>query len=159
MEKGFLDRVEDNAVVRTWAEMMQRKKGDSLAEGYVSELWDFTRVSATQNNLQELKEIWDQWNDEWITARIKQKGDSKCIPWKNLKDLILAHSNVRKKVDVFALSIYGLVVFPKTLGHIDEAVIDLFDRLEKRVTPVLVILAETFRLFTIEGDSGFTKEG
>ncbi|MFQ6654592.1 hypothetical protein Gotur_025511 [Gossypium turneri] len=235
MEKGFLDRVEDNAVVRTWAEMMQRKKGDSLAEGYVSELWDFTRVSATQNNLQELKEIWDQWNDEvrqlffsnygnlpylldmkvdkrlfrtlaqfwnpayscftfgnvnlvptieeymtllrcskilvdkvyskainaltflkrlmnvigmseqWITARIKQKGDSKCIPWKNLKDLILAHSNVRKKVDVFALSIYGLVVFPKTLGHIDEAVIDLFDRLEKRVTPVLVILAETFR--------------
>ncbi|MFQ6654589.1 hypothetical protein Gotur_025511, partial [Gossypium turneri] len=111
MEKGFLDRVEDNAVVRTWAEMMQRKKGDSLAEGYVSELWDFTRVSATQNNLQELKEIWDQWNDE---------------------DLILAHSNVRKKVDVFALSIYGLVVFPKTLGHIDEAVIDLFDRLEKR---------------------------
>ncbi|MFQ6654593.1 hypothetical protein Gotur_025511 [Gossypium turneri] len=77
-------------------------------------------------------------SEQWITARIKQKGDSKCIPWKNLKDLILAHSNVRKKVDVFALSIYGLVVFPKTLGHIDEAVIDLFDRLEKRVTPVLV---------------------
>ncbi|MBA0788690.1 hypothetical protein Gotri_026321 [Gossypium trilobum] len=26
MEKGFLDRVEDNATVRTWAEMTQRKK-------------------------------------------------------------------------------------------------------------------------------------
>ncbi|MBA0670659.1 hypothetical protein Goklo_029073, partial [Gossypium klotzschianum] len=37
---------------------------DSLAEGYVSELWDFTRISVTQNSLQELKEIWDQWNDE-----------------------------------------------------------------------------------------------
>ncbi|MFQ6658734.1 hypothetical protein Gotur_027864 [Gossypium turneri] len=45
MEKGFLDRVEDNATVRTWAEMTQREKGDSLVEGYVSELWDFTRVS------------------------------------------------------------------------------------------------------------------
>ncbi|MBA0787414.1 hypothetical protein Gotri_026011 [Gossypium trilobum] len=214
---------------------MQREKGDSLVEGYVSELWDFTRVSVTQNNFQELKEIWDQWNNEvrqlffsnygdlpyllymkvdnrlfralaqfWnpayscftfgnvdlvptiekymallrcskilvdkvyskavntptflkrlmnitgmseerVTARIKQNGDSKCIPWKNLKDLILAHPNTRKKIDVFALSIYGLVVFPKTLRHVDETVTDLFDRLEKRVTPVPTILAETFR--------------
>ncbi|MBA0754211.1 hypothetical protein Gogos_021616, partial [Gossypium gossypioides] len=189
MEKEFLDRVEDNAVVRTWSEMTQREKCDSLAEGYVSELWDFTRISVTQNNLQKLKEIWDQRVDlvptieeymaflrcskiqvdkvyskavnvptflkrlmnitgmieQWVIARIKQKGDSKCIPWKNLKDLILAHPDARKKVDVFALSIYGLVVFPKALGHVDEAVTDLFDRLDKRVTPVSAILTETFR--------------
>ncbi|MBA0731579.1 hypothetical protein Golax_020296, partial [Gossypium laxum] len=60
MEKGFLDKVEDNAAVQTWSEMTQRGKGDSLGEGYVSELWDFTHISVTQNNLQELKEIWDQ---------------------------------------------------------------------------------------------------
>ncbi|MBA0574797.1 hypothetical protein Golob_024462 [Gossypium lobatum] len=24
------------------------------------ELWDFTRINMTQNNLQELKEVWDQ---------------------------------------------------------------------------------------------------
>ncbi|MFQ6652030.1 hypothetical protein Gotur_024089 [Gossypium turneri] len=168
MEKGFLDKVEDNAAVRTWAEAVQREKGDSLAERYVSELWDFTRISVTQNSLQELKEIWDQWNNEvrqlfysnygdlpylldmkvykhlfralaqfWNTAygcftfgrvdlvptveeytallrsRIKQKGDSKCIPWKNLKDIILAHPDTKKKIDVFVLSIYGLVIFPR----------------------------------------------
>ncbi|MBA0701478.1 hypothetical protein Goari_005546 [Gossypium aridum] len=186
-------------------------------EGYVSELWDFTRISVAQNNLQELKEIWDQWSDEtkqlfysnygdlsylldvkvdkrlfqalaqywnpayscfmfgkvdllptieeyttllrcpriqvdkacaraayvptflkklmnitrmseqWFTARIKQKGDSKCIPWRNLRCLILAHPDVRKRVDIFALSIYGLVVFPKALEHVEEAVADLFD--------------------------------
>ncbi|MBA0880495.1 hypothetical protein Goshw_002662 [Gossypium schwendimanii] len=84
-------------------------------------------------------------SEQWVTARIKQKGDSRYIPWKNLKDLILVHPDSRKKVDVFALSIYGLVVFPKTLGHVDEAIIDLFDLLEKRVTPVPTILAETFR--------------
>ncbi|MBA0673214.1 hypothetical protein Goklo_025051 [Gossypium klotzschianum] len=33
-------------------------------EGYISELWDFTRVNVTQSNLQELKEIWAQWDDE-----------------------------------------------------------------------------------------------
>ncbi|KAL1062050.1 hypothetical protein V6Z11_D13G054700 [Gossypium hirsutum] len=227
--------VEDNAAVQNWSETTQHEKGDSLAEGYVSELWDFTRVSVTQKNLKELKEIWDRWNDEikqlfyssygdlpylldlkvdkhlfralaqfwnpaysfftfgkvdlvpmveeytallrcskiqldkaysraanvptflkklmnitgmseqWVAARIKQKGDSKCIPWRNLKNLILAHPDTRKRVDVFALGIYGLVVFPKALGHIDEAVTDLFDRLDKGVTPVPAIPTETFR--------------
>ncbi|MBA0785844.1 hypothetical protein Gotri_026687, partial [Gossypium trilobum] len=44
----------------------------------------------------------------------------------------------KKRVNVFALSIYGLVIFPKVLGHIDDVVSDLFDRLDKRVTPVPV---------------------
>ncbi|MBA0670287.1 hypothetical protein Goklo_024623 [Gossypium klotzschianum] len=144
MGDGFLDRVEDNAAVRTWAEITQREKCDSLVEGHVSELWDFIRVSVTQNNLQELKEIWDQWNNE-VRQLFYSKGDSRCIHWKDFKDLILAHPDVGKRVDVRALSIYGLVVFPKTLGHVDEAVTDLFDRLDKRVSPVSVILAETFR--------------
>ncbi|MBA0753621.1 hypothetical protein Gogos_005410 [Gossypium gossypioides] len=66
-------------------------------------------------------------NEQWVAARIKQKGDNKCIPWKNLRDLILALPDTKKKVDVFALSVYGLVVFPKALGHIDKADIDLFN--------------------------------
>ncbi|MBA0752154.1 hypothetical protein Gogos_001017 [Gossypium gossypioides] len=57
MEKGFLDKMEDNAAVRIWAETTQQENGDSLIEGYVSELWDFTRISATQNNLQDMKKI------------------------------------------------------------------------------------------------------
>ncbi|MBA0730396.1 hypothetical protein Golax_022784 [Gossypium laxum] len=64
MENEFLDKVEDNAAVQTWSVATHQEKGDSLAEGYVSELWDFIRISVTQNSLQELKEIWDQWNDE-----------------------------------------------------------------------------------------------
>ncbi|MBA0765139.1 hypothetical protein Gotri_014388 [Gossypium trilobum] len=84
-------------------------------------------------------------SEQWVAARIKQKWDSKYIPWKNLRDLILAHPNARKRVDVFNFSIYGLVVFPKALGHVDEAISDLFDRLDKRVTLIPAILAETFR--------------
>ncbi|MBA0575152.1 hypothetical protein Golob_024636 [Gossypium lobatum] len=59
----------------------------------------------------------------------------------------MAHPNVKKKVDIFALSFYGLVIFLKALGHVDEAVSDLFDRLDKGVTPVPAILAETFSHF------------
>ncbi|KAL1112930.1 hypothetical protein V6Z11_D02G158000, partial [Gossypium hirsutum] len=84
-------------------------------------------------------------SEQWVAARIKQKGDSKCVPWRSLKDAILTHPDVRKRLDVFALSIYGLVVFPKALGHVDEAVTDLFDRLDKKVTLIPAILVETFR--------------
>ncbi|KAA3481492.1 coiled-coil domain-containing protein 102A-like protein [Gossypium australe] len=137
MEKGFLDKVEDNAAIQIWAETMH----------------------VTQNNLQEMKEIWDQWDDQikaanvptflkkrmnitgvseqWVIARVKQKGDSKCISWRNVRDFILAHPDVKKRIDISYL--------PLGFRHIDEAVSDLFNRLDKRVTPVPSILAETFR--------------
>ncbi|KAG8480369.1 hypothetical protein CXB51_024566 [Gossypium anomalum] len=201
----------------------------------MSELSDYTRISVTQNNLQELKAIWDQWGNEtkqsfygkcgdlpylfdiqvdenlfqalaqfwnptyscftfgevdlvptmeeyttllqcprfqcdriysraacvptfgkklmtitgmseqWIMARIKEKGESECIPWGALKDLIQTHPDEAKRVDIFALSLYGLVVFPKALGYVDEATTDLFHRLSKRVTSVPAILTEMFR--------------
>ncbi|MBA0637405.1 hypothetical protein Godav_024459, partial [Gossypium davidsonii] len=40
------------------------------------------------------------------------------------------------------------------LGYVDEAVTDLFNRLDKRVTPVPVILAETFRSLNACRSSG-----
>ncbi|MBA0700553.1 hypothetical protein Goari_020507 [Gossypium aridum] len=80
---------------------------------------------------------------------------------KSLKDLILAHLDTKKRVDVFPLSIYGLVVFPKALGHVDEVVTDLFDQLDKRVTPVPMILAETFRSLNAarKRRDSYTEEG
>ncbi|MBA0881365.1 hypothetical protein Goshw_007359 [Gossypium schwendimanii] len=66
-------------------------------------------------------------SEQWVTTQIKQKGENKCIPWKSLQELFLAHPDARKKVDVFALSIYWLVIFPKALGHVDKAASDLFD--------------------------------
>ncbi|MBA0880991.1 hypothetical protein Goshw_011944 [Gossypium schwendimanii] len=58
MENDFFDKIEDNAVVRICSEKTQLEKGDSLTKGYASELWDYACISITQNNLQELKEIW-----------------------------------------------------------------------------------------------------
>ncbi|MBA0563299.1 hypothetical protein Golob_008283 [Gossypium lobatum] len=162
-------------------------------EGYMSKLWDFTRIIVTQNNLQELKEVdkhlfralaqyWnlayncftfgkvdlvptveeyttllccpriqvdkaysraanvpallkklmsitgmsEQWvrarikqkgDSKCITARIKQKGDSKCIPWKSLRDLILAHLDTKKRVDVFALYLQVSNLSQSTKAH------------------------------------------
>ncbi|MBA0613279.1 hypothetical protein Godav_013745 [Gossypium davidsonii] len=57
MERECLGKMEDNATVRVWSEKVQQERGDSLVKGYVSELWDFTHISVTQNSLQELKKI------------------------------------------------------------------------------------------------------
>ncbi|KAG8489368.1 hypothetical protein CXB51_017500 [Gossypium anomalum] len=212
MRNEYLNKVEDNASVCTWSEKTQLEKGDSVTDGYTSELWDFTRVNSTQNKLQELRDIWAQWDDEakqlfyqnygdlpylldvkvdrhlframeyaallccpriqgykayvrpaslptftkklvmitgmskqWAVARVQQKGDSKRIPWAVLRDLISTHPDVKKRVDVLALSISSMVIFPKALGHIEKAVVDLFDRLGKQNTPMPVILAEMIR--------------
>ncbi|MFQ6660401.1 hypothetical protein Gotur_028940 [Gossypium turneri] len=164
MEKGFLDKVEDNAAVRTWSEATQHKKGDSLIEGY----WNDEVRQLFYSNYEDLPYLLDMkvdkrlfraltqfWNtayscftfgkvdivptvEEYMVllrcskiqvdrAYSRAKGDRKCIPRKNLKDIILAHPDMNKKVDVFALSIYDLIVFPKALGHVDEVKVDLSD--------------------------------
>ncbi|MBA0645869.1 hypothetical protein Goklo_013908, partial [Gossypium klotzschianum] len=91
----------------------------STVEEYTALLWcpkiqvdrAYSRAVSVPTFLKKLMNI--SWmSEQWVATRIKQKGDSKCIPWKNLKDIILTHPDTKKKVDVFALSIYGLVVFP-----------------------------------------------
>ncbi|MFQ6659805.1 hypothetical protein Gotur_028555, partial [Gossypium turneri] len=61
MEKRFLDKVEDNAIVRIWSEETQQEKGNSLTEGYMSELWDFTRISVKVNKhlFRALTQYWN----------------------------------------------------------------------------------------------------
>ncbi|KAG8482700.1 hypothetical protein CXB51_024195 [Gossypium anomalum] len=104
----------------------------------------YSRAANISTFLRKLMNI-TRMSEQWVAAWMKQKGDSKCNAWSSLRDLILAHPDIKKRVDVFALSIYGLIVFPKALGYMDEAVLELFDRLDKRVTPVSIILAKAFR--------------
>ncbi|MBA0654330.1 hypothetical protein Goklo_021352 [Gossypium klotzschianum] len=152
MENRFIDKVKDNVAILIWSEKTQQEKGDSIMEGYMSELWDLTRISVTQNNLQErVHNSAPLPNDPSRQSLFLSRQHLDFLEEANehngndLWDLILTHPYMKKRFDVFALSIYKLVIFPKVLRHIDEAVSALFDRLDKRVTLVLTILAETFR--------------
>ncbi|MBA0786816.1 hypothetical protein Gotri_027338 [Gossypium trilobum] len=171
----------------------------------MSELWDFTRTSVIQNDLREMKEIWDQWDNEtkqlffcnygdlpyllsvkadkylfralaqfWnpayscftfgkvdLTPTVEEyttllrclkiqvdKAYSRAACVSPLLKKLMNITGMREQwvaARIQQKGIYGLVVFPKALGHIDEAVSDLLDRLSKGVTPVPAILAETFR--------------
>ncbi|MBA0809517.1 hypothetical protein Gohar_025163, partial [Gossypium harknessii] len=84
--------------------------------------------------------------EEYITFLVAQRSRSTSLVaqrpdflkkanehnWDDLRDLILVHPDTREKFNIFALSIDGLVIFPKALGYIEDTVIDLFDRLDKR---------------------------
>ncbi|KAG8489944.1 hypothetical protein CXB51_015604 [Gossypium anomalum] len=87
--------------------------------------------------------------DIWIEKQIKKKNETSYIPWFSLRDLVLNHPYVLKRVNLFALAIYGLIVFPRVLGHIEVAVVDFFEKLKQGINPVPTILAETFRSLSI----------
>ncbi|MBA0574910.1 hypothetical protein Golob_025170, partial [Gossypium lobatum] len=155
MEKGFLDKVEDNAAVGTWSETTQQEKGNSLANEDVdkhlfralSQFWNPAYSCFTFGKVNLVPRI-----EEYIALLRCSKfqvdkvySRAVYVPTFSKMLMNITGMNVRKRVDVFALSIYGLVVFPKALGHVDEAITNLFDRLGKRVTPIPAILAETFR--------------
>ncbi|MBA0606817.1 hypothetical protein Godav_019226 [Gossypium davidsonii] len=151
--------------------------------GYVSELWDFTRISVTQNNLQELKEVWYEWDDETKQLFYFNYGD---LPYLlNVKvDKLLLRALAQYLNLVYSCFTFGkldlvptveeytnLLRFPRKqankaysravnvlsflkrlmsitgmmLGHINDTVSGLFDRLDKRVTSVPGILVKTFR--------------
>ncbi|MBA0845962.1 hypothetical protein Goarm_022531 [Gossypium armourianum] len=137
MENEFLDKVEDNTVVRVWSEKIQLEMGDNLAKGYASELQDYTRISVTQNTLQELKEIWDQWSDETKHLFYSNYGD---LPY--LFDIKVDKAYSRA---AYVPDFWKKLINITGMRYINKVVTDLFDWLDKRVTPVPVILAETFR--------------
>ncbi|XP_016745075.1 uncharacterized protein [Gossypium hirsutum] len=135
MERVF-NKVEDNAAVRKRAETTQQERGDSLAEG----CFTFGKVDLAPT----IEEYTALLHCPKIQVdRIYSRAANVPAFLKRLMNI--TGMSEQWKVDVFALSIYGLVIFSKALGHVDEAVSDLFDRLNKWAIFVPTILAETFR--------------
>ena len=46
-------------------------------------------------------------------------------------------------MDVFALAIYGLVIFPKVPGHVEVVVVDVIEQIENQANLVPAIVAKT----------------
>ncbi|KAK8505872.1 hypothetical protein V6N12_042896 [Hibiscus sabdariffa] len=81
----------------------------------------------------------------WVESQVVMKNEREYLKWEGMLTLATASPGGKVQRDMLALLIYGLVLFPKALGCIDIAVLDLFDRLDEGVNPVPVILAKTFR--------------
>ncbi|MBA0787619.1 hypothetical protein Gotri_025547 [Gossypium trilobum] len=67
----------------------------------------------------------------WTEKHVKNKNEVSCVPWFSLRELVQNHLDILKRVDLFTLAIYGLVVFPKVLEHIKVVVVDFFENIFK----------------------------
>ncbi|MBA0701371.1 hypothetical protein Goari_020419, partial [Gossypium aridum] len=136
MENEFLDKMEDNVAVRVWSERMQLEKGDSLIEGYTSEFcFTFEKV--------DLVLTVEEYTALLRCLRIQvDKGYSRAVSVPNFIKKLMNVTGMSEQWVATRIKEKGE---SKSLGHVDQVVTDLLDRLDKRVTPVQATLSETFR--------------
>ena len=73
------------------------------------------------------------------------KGRNVELEWVFLRDFINNHINEDRGLATLALSIYGLIIFPRVIGHVEVTVIDFFEQVQNHTNPSLAIVAETIR--------------
>ncbi|KAL4295334.1 hypothetical protein GQ457_12G014280 [Hibiscus cannabinus] len=75
MDGRLLHPRAENRDVKYWSESNQYASGDSLPAGYVSRYIETTQVSVRQNDLEELKQIWEDLSRADRQAFVDRYGD------------------------------------------------------------------------------------
>ena len=74
------------------------------------------------------------------------KGKNECVQSDFLEGYIIQNNNDDRVIDIFALVVYGTLIFPQSPGYVDAAVVDLIEQVDHQVNPIPVIIAETFQI-------------
>ncbi|MBA0762953.1 hypothetical protein Gotri_012495 [Gossypium trilobum] len=75
MEESITQVTKKNVVVRDWSLRTQKVKGDTLKEGYVSNLSKYVTSNGHQNDLEDLTRIWKLWDSDTRGIFIEKYGD------------------------------------------------------------------------------------
>ena len=73
------------------------------------------------------------------------KGKNECVQCNFLERYIIENNNDDRVKDVFALVVYGTLIFPQWPRYIDVAVVDLIEQIDNQVNPVPLIITETIQ--------------
>ena len=76
-------------------------------------------------------------------TRLKEKNE--CVQCDFLERYIIENNNNDRVKDIFALVVYGTLIFPQSPRYIDAAVVDLIEQIDNQANPVPTIIAETIR--------------
>ena len=71
------------------------------------------------------------------------------LEWVFLRDFINSHINEDRCLATLTLSIYGLVIFPRVIGHVKVTMIDFFEQVQNHANRSLAIVAETIKSLNI----------
>ena len=80
-----------------------------------------------------------------FVPKTRQKGKNECVQYDFLGSFIIENNHDDWIIDIFALVVYGTVIFPQSPGYVDAAVVDLIEQIDNQVNPVPIIVAETIR--------------
>ncbi|KAK8555686.1 hypothetical protein V6N13_025809 [Hibiscus sabdariffa] len=83
------------------------------------------------------------WIPNVKEGRIYIKPEKACNRIEML-EIARTYPDPHKKAHILTVAIYGLVLFPRTLGYIDVNVFEVFNQFQYETSPVPTILAETF---------------
>ena len=75
----------------------------------------------------------------------RQKGKNECVQFDFLKRYIIENNNDDPIIDIFALVVYGTLIYPQSQGYIDVAIVDLIEQIDNQVNPIPAIIAKTIR--------------
>ena len=79
-----------------------------------------------------------------LDTYLVQKENHRGLPWNILRDFIRGHLHEEDGLVAFALSVYGLIMFPRMLGYVKMVMVDIFEQIQYGNNHSLTILAETF---------------
>ena len=73
------------------------------------------------------------------------KGKNECVQSDFLEGYIIQNNNDDRVIGIFALVVYGTLIFPQSSGYVDAIVVDLIEQVDNQVNPVPAIIVETIR--------------
>ena len=75
----------------------------------------------------------------------RMKGKNECVQCDFLERYIIENNNNDRVIDIFALVVYGTLIFLQSPRYIDAVVVDLIEQIDNQVNPVLAIIVEIIR--------------
>ena len=71
------------------------------------------------------------------------KGKNECVQSDFLEGYIIQNNHDDRVRDIFALVVYGTLIFSQSPGYVDATIVDLIEQVDNQVNPVPAIIFET----------------
>ena len=84
-------------------------------------------------------------NASILDSKPKQKGRNEYVQYDFLKEYILKNNDDDRVMDMFALIVYGVMIFSQSSRYVDATIIDLIKQMDNEVNPVPAIVVETIK--------------
>ena len=90
----------------------------------------------------------------FLVAITRQKRKNKCVQRDFLKRYIIENNGDGRVIDIFALVVYGTLIFSQSPEYVDATVVDLIEQIDNQANHVPTIVVETIRSLNFCGRKG-----